>query len=411
MEGRYVKRYIKVAYENSALLVVGAIAGLAWANLDHSSYIAFRDVALIPASAVSFLGEAFHDGVNLHALVNEVLMALFFALAGKEIWSAMLPGGALRGVSRAAMPVVCAVGGMTGPALIYLAGATLLGQLPAIGRGWAIPCATDVAFSYMIALLVFGKGHPAIPFLLLLAIADDALGLIVLAIFYPQNAVQPLWLLLPLAAVLLGLAMRRYRVKSVWWYLLLPGGISWLGLAMGGLHPALGLLPVIPTLPHGRGDEDYTHWGILPGNWALDRLDYWWKNPVQFIVGLFGLLNAGVPLTAVGDTTYLVVLGLLFGKPIGIFFTALLLQRVFRLSLPQGLSWRAMFVVGCAAGIGFTVALFVATVAFPAGALQDASKMGALLSVSAVVTTLVAAGLLGVKKDRYAGSAGAGSIP
>ena len=394
-----MKRYIKFALENSVLLIGGALAGLVWANVGAASYAAFRDMQVIPASWVALLGGLPEYG-GLHYLVNDVLMALFFALAGKEVWSAMLPGGALRGVSRASVPVICAVGGMAGPAAIYAVGAVLLGQFAAVGRGWAIPCATDVAFSYMIALLVFGKRHPAVPFLLLLAIADDALGLIVLAVFYPRKAMQPLWLLLTLGAVVLGLMMRRRRVRSFWWYLLVPGGISWAGLAMAGIHPALGLLPIIPTLPHAHMGQDHVHWGIAEGNWALDKFEAWWKNPVEVILSVFGLVNAGVSLKAFGSTTYLVLFGLLFGKPAGIFLGGVFCRTVLRLSLPGGLSWRMLFVIGCAAGIGFTVALFVATVAFRPGPLQDASKMGALASVLAAVTAVAAAKLMGVKKVR-----------
>jgi NhaA family Na+:H+ antiporter len=393
-----MKRFIKFAFENSVFLIAGALIGLVWANIGPAGYAAFRDVQIIPASWVGLLAGPSQHGVGLHYLVNDVLMALFFALAGKEVWSAMLPGGALRGVRRAAVPVICAVGGMAGPAAIYVLGAACIGQLAAIGRGWAIPCATDIAFSYMIALLVFGKGHPAVPFLLLLAIADDALGLMILAAFYPQKAIQPLWLLLTLGAVVLGLVLRRRRVRSFWWYLLVPGSISWTGLALAGLHPALGLLPIIPTLPHARMGEDHVHWGISRGHWALDRLESWWKNPVEVILGVFGLVNAGVPLTAFGGTTYLVLIGLLLGKPAGILLGGLLARTVFRLSLPHGLSWRILLVIGCAAGIGFTVALFVATVAFPPGPLQDASKMGALASALAAVVAVAAAKLLGVRK-------------
>jgi NhaA family Na+:H+ antiporter len=209
--------------------------------------------------------------------------------------------------------------------------------------------------------------------------------------------VQPLWLLLTLGAVVLGLVLRRRRVRSFWWYILLPGSISWTSLALAGLHPALGLLPIIPILPHARLGEDHVHWGISEGDWALDRLGSWWKKPVEIILAVFGLVNAGVPLTAFGSTTYLVLLGLLLGKPAGIFLGGLLARTVFRLSLPYGLSWRILFVIGCAAGIGFTVALFVATVAFKSGPLQDASKMGTLASVLAAVVAVTAAKLLGVK--------------
>lgn len=393
-----MRRFLRYLFDNSLLLVVGAVAGLLWANVSPASYAAFRDIRIFPLFWVPFHGGLSQHGIGLHYLVNDVLMAFFFAMAGKEVWSAMLPGGALHGVSRAAVPVICAVGGMTGPATIYLVGAALIGQSMLIGRGWAIPCATDVAFSYMIALVVFGKGHPATPFLLLLAIADDALGLVVLAVFYPQKALQPVWLLLVACAILLGLVFRRRRVRNFWWYLLLPGAISWTGLALAGLHPALGLLPIIPILPHARSSGDHVHWGITEGEWALDKFESWWKNPVEVILAVFGLVNAGVPLTAFGSTTRLVLLGLLFGKPIGIFVGGLLSKKVLRLELPSGLSWRVLFVLGCAAGVGFTVALFVATVAFPPGPLQDESKMGALASVLAGGVAVVVAKLLGVKK-------------
>src|SRR5204863_3556030 len=118
---------------------------------------------------------------------NDVGMVFFFGLAAKEVVEATLPGGALHPWRRAAMPVVAAVGGMLAPALIYIAIVIGSGHA-AIVRGWAIPCATDIAFSYLAAKAIFGN-HPAVPFLLLLAIADDAFGLIVLAIFYPIHDV------------------------------------------------------------------------------------------------------------------------------------------------------------------------------------------------------------------------------
>ena len=135
-------------------------------------------------------------------LVNDILMALFFALAAKEVWEAMLPGGALSNPRRAATPLLATVGGLIGPALLYILGAVLVGQSGWFGqegdlaRGWAVPCATDIAFSYLVARAIFGVGHPAIAFLLLLAIADDAAGLAILAIAYPQAPLQPAWLLL-----------------------------------------------------------------------------------------------------------------------------------------------------------------------------------------------------------------------
>jgi len=390
------RRIADFVLENSILLIAGTLGGLAWANLSPGTYEWFHGIRLYAPGATP--PEASASGLTLPFFVNDILMAFFFGLAGKEVWESLLPGGQLRDVRRAPLPVVSALGGMMGPALIYSTGALLLGRFAAIGRGWAIPCATDVAFSYMIARLVFGRRHPATPFLLLLAIADDAFGLIVIALFYPQKAFQPVWLLLAVAAVLLGFSMRRLRVKSFWWYIAVPGALSWSGFALSGIHPALGLLPVIPTLPHARTADAVMHWGPTGGKDALERFEGFWKKPVEVILALFGLVNAGVALSAAGATTYLVLTGLIFGKPAGITLTAAFCVAFLGLKLPKGLLWKELFTLGCAAGIGFTVALFVATVAFPRGAVQDASKMGALASCIAAPIAFAVGKLMGVRR-------------
>ena len=133
-------------------------------------------------------------------------MVFFFALAAKEVFEATLPGGALASPARAVAPLAAAVGGMVMPAAIYVALASTIGPA-ALSRGWAIPCATDIAFSAMIARAIFPAGHPAIPFLLLLAIADDALGLIILAVFYPSG---------PLSVAALGLLMTAALLAAFW---------------------------------------------------------------------------------------------------------------------------------------------------------------------------------------------------
>jgi Na+:H+ antiporter, NhaA family len=392
-----LRRATDYVFDNSLLLIAGAAIGLLWANLTPHGYGWLRDLSLLPFQ-LQHQAEAAGHAVTLQYLVNDVLMAFFFALAGKEVWAAMLPGGALREARRAALPVVCAVGGMAGPALIFVAGAALLGRFNELGRGWAIPCATDIAFSYLIARLVFGKNHPATPFLLLLAIADDAFGLLIIALFYPQKPVEPAWLILSVGAVLASLVMRRLRVKSFWWYLIFPGTLSWAGFALSGIHPALGLLPIIPTLPHARTGEAALRWGTSPRKDALDAFESAWKRPVEAILGLFGLFNAGVALGTFGEVTSLVFVGLLAGKPLGILLSGLIGRRFLGLRMPHGVGARELFVLGCAAGIGFTVALFVATVAFMPGPLQDASRLGALASCLAAVVAFVTAKLLGVRR-------------
>ena len=158
-----------------------AVLALAWANIFAQSYN-----RVVPP---------------VRFAVNDVGMALFFGLAAKEIVEATRPGGSLHTWRRASLPVVAAAGGMIAPALSYVGFVRAAGGEPFL-RGWAIPCATDIAFSYWTAQFVLGERHPGIPFLLLLAIADDAFGLVILALFYPVRDLH-----LPVAAGLMSLAI------------------------------------------------------------------------------------------------------------------------------------------------------------------------------------------------------------
>ena len=391
-------KVIAFLFENSLFLIFGAFAGLAWANIDHESYEHLLHLELFANNWIGTLQANGSRIIDLHFLVNDVLMVLFFAIAGKEVWEAALPGGPLSNPRRAAVPIISAVGGMAGPALLYLLGASMLGQYDQLSNGWAIPCATDIAFSYMVARLVFGPGHPAIPFLLLLAIADDAMGLLVLAVFYPQEEVQILWMLLPVAGVILGLIFRRLRLQSFWWYITIPGILSWIGFAKSGIHPALGLLPIIPTMPHAHVDKGLFDWEELNDKDTLNSFEHWFKNPVEIILALFGFLNAGVVFSAIGSPTFFVLGGLLLRKPIGIWLSGMLVAKGLRFGLPDGITPKVLLVIGFAGGIGFTVALFVATVAFEPGAVQDAAKMGALFSFAAAILTYLVAKVIRIEK-------------
>jgi NhaA family Na+:H+ antiporter len=361
--------------EYQLLLLVGAIAALLWANTGHDSYERFAQAA--------------------HFFVNDVAMVFFFGIAAKEVVEATAPGGTLSSWRRASLPVVAATGGMAGPALIYVGLAMWLGR-PDLLRGWAIPCATDIAFSYLAARAIFAGQHPAIPFLLLLAIADDALGLVILAVFYPIGTVRLIDFAVILAAAF-GAAwwLRRRRTLSFWPYIVVPGLISWVALFRGGLHPALALVPIMPFLPHAARDAGLFV-GIEPApRDALNQFQRWWTIPVQIILFFFGLVNAGVPLTSVGAGTWIVLTALLVGKPIGIGLSTLASVAI-GLRVPHGVNWREMLVVGVAAGIGFTVALFFCTASFPPGARLDEAKMGALLSFSAAILTVMVAIVLRV---------------
>ena len=392
-----MRNTIKFLLENSLFLIIGAVVGLLWANFDHEGYEALLHFPILENPWIGVL----HDGhrvVTPHYLVNDLLMALFFAIAGKEVWEAFLPGGPLNNPRKAATPLMATIGGVVVPALVYLSGAAAIGQLAELGRGWAVPCATDIAFSYMVARLIFGAGHAAIPFLLLLAIADDAIGLLIIAVVYPQEEVRPAFLLLAVVGVVLCLVMRRLRWRSFWPYLLIGGSLSWLGFAFSGLHPALGLLPIIPAIPHAHVDTGLFDWSRIDAKDTLNRFEHWWKNPVELILGAFGLLNAGVVFSALGPATYLVLAGLMIGKPVGIWAFGLFAAKGLGFGMPPGLRTRDLIVIGFAAAIGFTVALFVATVAFPVGAAQDAAKMGALASFGAAIVTWLVARMVGVTK-------------
>jgi NhaA family Na+:H+ antiporter len=365
---RTASRLVQTVFDNSLLLLLGTVAAVIWANLDLASY-----------ERVSH---------PLHFWVNDIGMAFFFALAAKEIFEATLPGGALASPRQAAVPLAAAIGGMAAPAFIYLGLVALMGPAE-LARGWAIPCATDIAFSAMVARVVFPKGHPALPFLLLLAVADDALGLALLAIFYPAAPLSPLMFATGLAvAFLLAALLRRWGVRSFWPYIAGPGLVSWFAFYLGGIHPALAMVPVVPFMPHQPRDLGVFDAREHHRQDTLNRFEHWWAIPVQFVLLLFGFANAGVPFSQVGPGTFYVLAALLIGKPLGISVFAML-STLAGARLPRGLRNADVLLAGVTAAIGFTVALFFATAAFPEGEALSETKMGALLSFLAAPLALL----------------------
>jgi Na+:H+ antiporter, NhaA family len=375
---RQRRPFFRFLVEHSLSLPISAAIALVWANAFPGSYSRV-------ASALEFP-------------VNQIGMAFFFGLAAKEIVEATAPGGALHMWRRAALPLIAACGGMAAPALVYVVVVQAMHAADLL-RGWAIPCATDIAFSYMVAKAIFRR-HPALPFLLLLAVADDALGLVVLVAFYPSHELRLVaGGLLMASALLTALALRRARVRSFWPYLVISGTASWAGLFAGGLHPALALVPVVALMPHAaRAPGRFAE--AAPGSPdTLGQFERTWKVPVQVVLFLFGLVNAGVPLGTGGRGTWAVLLAILIGKPLGI-VGAVLVAVGAGFTLPQRFGRADLLVVGCAAGIGFTVALFFATAAFPPGRLLDEAKLGAMLSLGGAALTLIAAVIL--KVGRFA---------
>jgi NhaA family Na+:H+ antiporter len=401
---------------------MGAVIALFWANMSYDSYHYFIEYVIVDNA---WIGHAHMDAeghvsrtLTFHYLVNDLLMALFFAIAGKEVWEAVaLKNGSLRG-KKSLTPLIATTGGMFGPIAIYLGLAALMGKevFEMTANGWAIPTATDIAFSYLIGRLVFGAGHPAVGFLLLLAIADDAAGLIILAVFYPSGEVAPIWLLLSLASAVgvyffanwLPRRMDRGKqdrpastfVNKRLGFLpyIIAGCISWYAFMRSGIHPALGLLPIVPAIPHAD-----ISFGIFAQaekylTDMLNRIEHALKSPVEVILFFFGLANAGVVFSAIGDATWLVLAGLIVGKPLGIWLLGWIAARPMGLGLPDGMKTSDLFVLGCVAAIGFTVSLFVASVAFEPGGVQDAAKMGALFSFFAAIIAFAAGKLFNVEK-------------
>ncbi|MEM1236759.1 MAG: Na+/H+ antiporter NhaA [Pseudomonadota bacterium] len=401
----------------SLLLIAGALIALVWANTDADSYHHFVEFKIWDYAPIGHLHDG-HRTLTLHYLVNDILMAFFFAIAAKEVWEAViLKNGSLRG-KKAATPLFATAGGMFGPIAVYLGLAAIMGSetYSAVANGWAVPTATDIAFSYLVGRLVFGAGHPAVRFLLLLAIADDAAGLIILAVFYPSGELAPEWLLLTLGSavgvyLLFNWLPRRMdqgnqlRPKSTWvrktlsfWPYLIAGCLSWYGMMRAGLHPALGLLPIVPTIPHadrafGIFSEAESYLTDL-----LNQIEHALKHPVEIILFFFGLLNAGVEFSSIGDATWLVLLGLIVGKPVGILIFGWFAARPLGLGIPEGMRVIDLVVIGFVAAIGFTVSLFIAAVAFDAGPVQDAAKMGALFSFAAAILSIIAGKLLRVER-------------
>ncbi|QHQ35506.1 Na+/H+ antiporter NhaA [Algicella marina] len=419
----------------SLLLVIGALIALVWANVDPYGYHHFVETPLwandLVGAPYDYWAKSYGSGakeiiapgpervLSLHYLINDVLMAFFFAIAGKEVWEAVaLKSGSLRG-RKALTPLVATSGGMFGPIAVYLGLAAVMGSstFDAVANGWAIPTATDIAFSYLVGRLIFGAGHPAVRFLLLLAIADDAAGLIILAIFYPSGDLAPQWLLVSFGAavavyVLANWLPRRLdrgkqdrpnstfmRDKLGFWPYLVAGAICWYGFQESGIHPALGLLPIVATIPHA--DKAFGIFAAAEEHLTdlLNHIEHMLKYPVEVVLFFFGLMNAGVEFSSMGSATWLVLAGLIIGKPFGILLMGWLAAGPMKLGLPEGMRIVDLFILGCVAAIGFTVSLFIASVAFEAGPVQDAAKMGALLSFAAAGISFAVAKVIGVTKQ------------
>ncbi len=382
-----MKRHLNLLREFSVPLLAGVAVAVAWANLSPTGYERFNHAPLV-------------GGLSFHFIANELFMVLFFGIAAVEITQSCLPGGDLHPLSRAVNPLLGTIGGVIGPITVYLLLNRCIGS-PALHHGWGIPTATDIALAWLAARLVFGAKHPAVSYLLLLAVADDAIGLAIIAIFYPDplHPVAPVWLLLTAAGMVSAYLMRRLHLHSYWPYLLLGGSLSWFGLHNAHLHPALALVFIIPFLPHAQREHKRLFEEDRHDRTPLARFEQEWKVVVDFGLFLFSLANAGVAFSSIGTVTVLVLVALIVGKACGIYTLGWFATR-FGFPLPHGMGRRDLLTAGVIAGTGFTVALFVAGEAFTDPFVQGAAKMGAMLSLVAALLGLVAGRLVGVTKKQ-----------
>lgn len=408
---------VRFLSEYSVPLIVGVVAAMFMANsfpVLYEHIVSSPIYDLFHATADHSHGHGHHDAhanpwahyLSLHFLVNDLFMVLFFGVAAKEITEACLPNGALNPPSKAINPLCGTVGGVLGPVGVFFGLNALFGSA-AWTNGWGIPTATDIALAWLVAKLIFGKGHPAISFLLLLAVADDAIGLGIIAFAYPDPAHPTEWLnaLWIVPGMLAAFTLRHFKVSSWIPYIAIGGAFCWWGLFSAHLHPALALVFVVPFIPgpnmdlglyledkSARSDRSVHHS-------PLETFEHSTRLIVDFGLFFFAFANAGVSMGGVSGLTWILLASLILGKTLGITLCSYLAVRA-GFQLPSGMNMRHLVVTSAIAGLGLTVALFVSGQAFTEAGIQGAAKMGALLSVLSGPLALVVAMVLGVSKIR-----------
>lgn len=364
-------KLLRFTVDHFLLVPIGGLIAIVWANAGPASYFTWAH--------------------NLAFVVNEIGMALFFALVAQEVVEEVIPGGALHTWRRWTLPVVAAVGGIVGSALVYLAYVRWQYEL-VLSSGWPVAGAIDLAFAYFIVKAIFRR-HAAIPFLLLLAIAADAIGMLLIASRHPFVEMRSGGAALMTAALGLAFVLRRRKVHTFWPYLLGCGPLSWWALYLDGLHPALALVPIVPFLPHAPRSLELFADAPHGRHDSSRHFEHVWKYPVQAVLFLFGLVNAGVLLNGYDTGTWALLAAMLAGKPLGI-FAAVGLALALGLHLPARFHWRDLIVVAFATSGGFTFGLFFATAVFPMGPVLTQLKLGAVLSGVGVPLAFAAARLL-----------------
>ena len=408
-----VERFLSIEAASGVLLLLVAVLALIWANSPWAGLYTSLWHTPLGLQLGRFAFER-----DLHFWINDGLMTVFFFVVGLEI-RREIHRGELSELRRAALPIAAALGGMAAPAALFL----LFNHGRASSVGWGVPMATDIAFAVGV-LTLLGKRVPAALRVLLLALAviDDVGSILVIAFFY-STELAPVGFVVASAGLLTIVLLQRTGIRSPWAYVP-PALLAWSGAYAAGIHPTLagvviGLMTPV-TAWYGRerfvavaetqveslrsatpGDER----ALLPHLDKLTAVQREAVSPVErlehalhgwvayAIMPLFALANAGVPLGAAslegdGLRVFLgVMLGLVLGKPVGVLGLTWLATKARLTALPRGVKWTKVTVVGLCAGIGFTMALFIAQLAFPPGPLLETAKL-AILCASGVSAAL-----------------------
>ena len=416
---RPLREFIATESSGAVVLVVAAVVALIWANSPLSdSYESLWRTRL----SIGLGGWELDQ--DLRHWVNDGLMTLFFLVVSLEV-KRELTHGELSGIKRASLPVLAALGGMVVPALVYLA----LNPSGEAARGWGIPMATDIAFAVgLIALVEPRLPQPAKIFLLSLAIVDDIGAILVIAVFYTTE-LHLLSLGLAIGGALVMYVLRHIGIRWSPVYIVLSIGV-WLATLESGVHATIAgvvigfLTPVRPVLEDewdrlktgaqrllqqptpqkARQAKARARDVVAPGEWVEHLLHPWTSF---LIVPLFALANAGLVVDGdtIGDALGSGVavgtfLGLVVGKPLGICLATYLAVKLGAGTAPAGTSVKQIVGLGALAGIGFTVSLFIAELAFDDPSLVDEAKVGIL--AASLVAGAIGAILLQRERDRGA---------
>jgi len=394
-EARRITGVLRKETVGGALLLLAAVLALAWANLPWAeSYTVLRDTRVGPSSL--------HLDLTLGTWAADGLLAVFFFVAGLELKREFVAGD-LRDPRKAALPVAAAVGGMAVPALLYV----LINSGAEEGAlaGWAVPSATDIAFALAVLAVISTHLPSALrTFLLTLAVVDDLLAILVIAIFYTAAlSVVPLLLaFVPLA--LFGLLVQK-RVRS--WWLLLPLAVTtWVLMHESGVHATVAGVLLAFTVPVVRSQAAG---GPEAGPGLAEHFEHRFRPlSAGVAVPVFAFLSAGVTVgglsglgAALSDRVAIgIIVGLVVGKAIGITAATWLVARFTHAELDEDLGWPDVLGLSLLGGIGFTVSLLISELAFGAGSLRDEhAKVGVL--VGTLTAALLASVLLRLRNARY----------